>query len=84
MDQEYYDELNEFASKYMYHNPLHLDTFKELMKIEAEVLKMTASLISKKPEENAFGVITSGGSESLIMALYAYRKFYSNRTKPNM
>lgn len=54
------------------------------MKLEAEVLKMTASLISKKPEENAYGVITSGGSESLIMALYAYRKFYSNRTRPNM
>jgi hypothetical protein len=49
VDQGYYDELNEFASKYMYHNPLHLDTFKELMKMEAEVLKMTASLISKKP-----------------------------------
>ena len=35
VDQEYYDELNAFASKYMYHNPLHLDTFKELMKMEA-------------------------------------------------
>ncbi len=27
-DQDYYDELNKFAAKYMYHNPLHLDTFK--------------------------------------------------------
>jgi len=62
VDQDYYDELNAFASKYMYHNPLHLDTYKELMRMEAEVLRMTASLVSQKPDENAFGVITSGGS----------------------
>lgn len=68
----------------MYHNPLHLDTYKELMRMEAEVLRMTASLVSQTPEKNAHGVITSGGSESLIMALYAYKKFYANRTKPNM
>jgi len=46
----------------MYHNPLHLDTYKELMRMEAEVLRMTASLVSKNPDENAHGVITSGGS----------------------
>ena len=62
VDQDYYDELNAFASKYMYHNPLHLDTYKELMKMEAEVIKMTGSMISKNPDQNAFGVITSGGS----------------------
>lgn len=41
---------------------------------------MTCSLVSKNP---AYGVVTSGGSESLIMALYAYRKFY-NKSKPNI
>lgn len=61
-DQQYYEDLNKFAAKYMYHNPLHLDTYKELMRMEAEVLRMTASLVSKNPSENAHGVITSGGS----------------------
>ena len=57
----------------MYHNPLHLDAFKELSKMEGEVLAMTASLVSK---ERLYGMITSGGSESLIMTLYAYKNFY--------
>lgn len=64
----------------MYHNPLHLDTYKEVGKMQAELLKMTASLISKN---KAYGVITSGGSESLIMSMYAYRKYY-NKPKPNI
>ena len=72
--------MRDYASKYMYHNPLHLDAFKELSKMEGEVLAMTASLISK---ERLFGMITSGGSESLIMTLYAYKKFYE-KEKPNM
>jgi glutamate/tyrosine decarboxylase-like PLP-dependent enzyme len=73
-------EVSDFAAKYMYHNPLHLDTYKEVSKMEAEVLRMTASLITKN---NAYGVVTSGGSESLIMSLYAYRKQYK-RDRPNM
>ncbi len=73
-------EASDFASKYMYHNPLHLDTYKELTKIEAEVIKMTGSLISNN---RVYGVITSGGSESLIMTLYAYKKF-GGKERPNM
>ncbi len=73
-------EVSDFAAKYMYHNPLHLDTYKEVSKMEAEVLRMTASLITKN---NAYGVVTSGGSESLIMSIYAYRKLYK-RNRPNM
>jgi glutamate/tyrosine decarboxylase-like PLP-dependent enzyme len=64
----------------MYQNPLHLDTYKELSKMEAELLKMTGSLISKN---QVYGVITSGGSESLIMSLYAYKN-YGQKAKPNM
>lgn len=77
---EHCKEVSDFAAKYMYHNPLHLDTYKEVSKMEAEILRMTASLVSKNP---AYGVITSGGSESLIMSLYAYRKYF-NKAKPNM
>jgi glutamate/tyrosine decarboxylase-like PLP-dependent enzyme len=42
---------------------------------------MTGAQVSKNP---VFGIITSGGSESLIMSIYAYRKYFSSRTKPNM
>ena len=46
----------------MYPNPLHPATYKELIRMEAEILKMTASLVSQSPDQNAHGVITSGGS----------------------
>lgn len=72
-DDSFCKEISDFASKYMYHNPLHLDAFKELSKMEAEVLTMTANLISK---ERIYGMITSGGSESLIMSLYGYKNYF--------
>jgi glutamate/tyrosine decarboxylase-like PLP-dependent enzyme len=73
-------EVSDFAARYMYHNPLHLDAFKELSKMEAEVLAMTNNLISK---ERLYGMITSGGSESLIMTLHAYKNF-NKKERPNV
>ena len=40
-------EMNDFAAVYLYHNPLHLDTYKELLRMEKEVLNMTNNLISE-------------------------------------
>jgi glutamate/tyrosine decarboxylase-like PLP-dependent enzyme len=46
---------------------------------------MTNNLItSDDKKQQYFGTITSGGSESLILALYAYRNYYENRNKPNV
>lgn len=44
---------------------------------------MTANLLSP-PNQKVYGSITSGGSESLILALHTYKNYYSNRTKPNI
>lgn len=44
---------------------------------------MTNSLLTSQ-DKTYYGCITSGGSESLILALYAYRQHYPGRTKPNM
>ncbi len=60
---------------------MHIDTYQDALRMESELLQMTGQLLSKNP---ALGVITSGGSESLIMALKAYKCYYSSRTKPNM
>ena len=30
---EWAEQINNFAAKFMYHNPLHLDTYKELSRI---------------------------------------------------
>jgi glutamate/tyrosine decarboxylase-like PLP-dependent enzyme len=47
-----------------------LDTFKELMKMESEVVQMTGNLLS--PNEKVYGNLTSGGTESIMLAIYAY------------
>jgi sphinganine-1-phosphate aldolase len=52
--------------------------------MEAEIIKMTCDLFG---EPNGFGIGTSGGTESIHLALLAYRNFYRktrNITKPNM
>ena len=64
----------------MYHNPLHLNAFKELTKMETEVLKMTSNLVS---ENRLYGMITSGGSESLVMTMKVYKETYK-RDRPNV
>jgi sphinganine-1-phosphate aldolase len=52
------------------------------MKMESEVVQMTGNLLS--PNEKVYGNLTSGGTESIMLAIYAYKNYYSNRTKPNM
>ncbi|KAK3721913.1 Dihydrosphingosine phosphate lyase [Vermiconidia calcicola] len=60
-------------------NPIHPDVFPGVRKMEAEVVAMTLGLFNA-PESGA-GVSTSGGTESIIMAVLAARqKAYAERT----
>ena len=52
-------------------NPLHPDIFCYVRKMEAEVVAMTAALFHGTPE--TCGAMTSGGTESILMAMKAYR-----------
>ncbi|XP_062319949.1 sphingosine-1-phosphate lyase 1 isoform X2 [Osmerus eperlanus] len=52
-------------------NPLHPDIFPGVRKMEAEVVRMTCSLFHGGP--NSCGTVTSGGTESILMACKAYR-----------
>lgn len=52
-------------------NPLHADAFPNIRKMEAEVVRMTTTLFNG--DENACGTMTSGGTESIMMACLAYR-----------
>lgn len=58
-------------SKYMLYNPLHSDVFRSLRKMEAEIIHMTLSLYNAPTDGS--GVLTSGGSESLGLAVLAAR-----------
>ncbi|CAL4084712.1 unnamed protein product [Meganyctiphanes norvegica] len=57
-------------------NPLHPDVFPGVRKMEAEVIKMVCTMFNGGPE--ACGTMTSGGTESIILACKAYRDWAIN------
>jgi sphinganine-1-phosphate aldolase len=76
------DELSDLQSeafrKFGVSNPIHPDVFPAVRKMEAEVVAMTLSLFNA-PDTGA-GVTTSGGTESILMAVLAARqKAYHER-----
>jgi sphinganine-1-phosphate aldolase len=54
-------------------NPLHPEVFPGVRKMEAEVVSMVLRMYNAP--EDAGGVMTSGGTESLLMACKAYREW---------
>ncbi|KAM3606732.1 uncharacterized protein V6R79_022267 [Siganus canaliculatus] len=58
-------------------NPLHPDIFPGVRKMEAEVVRMTCALFHGGP--NSCGTVTSGGTESILMACKAYRDMAHER-----
>lgn len=76
--QELSDLQSEAFKRFGVSNPIHPDVFPGVRKMEAEVVAMTLGLFNA-PESGA-GVTTSGGSESIIMAVLAARqKAYHER-----
>lgn len=65
-------------------NPLHPDVFLGVRKMDAEVVSMVRDMYHGSREE-ACGTTTSGGTESIIMAVRAHIVKYRNRTsKPEI
>lgn len=58
----------------MWSNPLHSDVFAGVRKMEAEIVRMVGSMYNGKPDQ-VIGSVTSGGTESIIMACKAYRDY---------
>jgi len=52
-------------------NPLHADAFPGLRKMEAEIVRMACTLFHGS--DKSCGVVTTGGTESIILACKAYR-----------
>ncbi|GJQ68952.1 Sply [Trypoxylus dichotomus] len=63
----------EVYGKTSYTNPLHTDVFPGICKMEAEIVRMSANLFYG--DSNACGCVTTGGTESILMACKAYRDF---------
>lgn len=84
--QDHIDFLNQCYSYYSIANPLHPDIWPSVMKFEAEIIAMTASLVNGG-NESVCGSTTSGGTESIILAIKAHRDYYRlnyNITEPEL
>ena len=58
---------------YCVSNALHPEVFPSIRKFEAETIRMTASMLNG--DENTCGTLTSGGTESILMAMKTYREY---------
>ncbi|KAI0985203.1 hypothetical protein GJ496_002527 [Pomphorhynchus laevis] len=73
--------LKQVAESFEHGNPLHVDLFPGLLKMEAEVTHMVSKLFNGNDE--TVGTVTSGGSESLILAVKTYREYYRKTASIN-
>ncbi len=63
-------------------NPLHPDLWPSATKFEAEIVAMTASMLGAghaPPGTPVVGTVSSGGTESILLAMKAYRDFARER-----
>jgi len=49
-----------------------MDTFGYILRMEAEIIRWTLNIYNG--DENSCGIMTSGGTESIILAMLAYRE----------
>lgn len=84
-DNKICDLMTKVYGKTAYTNPLHSDIFPGICKMEAEVIRMVASLFNGGPA--TCGCTTTGGTESILMACKAYRDYGREENgieRPNM
>jgi sphinganine-1-phosphate aldolase len=78
-DAEHTELLARVYALHSQSNPLHADVWPSATKYEAEIVSMTADLLggSALPEPRAgrsvCGTVTSGGTESILLAMKTYR-----------
>ncbi|EGC39408.1 sphingosine-1-phosphate lyase [Dictyostelium purpureum] len=77
-EKEHTDLLNEAYSLFSLSNPLHPGVFPSIRKFETETISMVSNMLNAHPK--VVGSLTSGGTESIFMAVKAYRDFYKDKT----
>ena len=83
--EEHTKLMNEALGLFTWTNPLHPDIFPAIRKFESEIVAMTVDMLAKNVP-GVCGALTSGGSESILMAIKAHRDYYKKRgiTQPEM
>src|SRR3990172_686617 len=93
-DEEHIEFLNQVYAINSQSNPLHTDLWPSAIKFESEIVSMTARMLGADrsgaepgtPEEIC-GSVSSGGTESILLAMKAYRDQARERkgiTQPEM
>jgi glutamate/tyrosine decarboxylase-like PLP-dependent enzyme len=73
-DPAHVEFLNRVYAIHSQSNPLHVDLWPSATKFEAEIVAMTASMLGGDAAgEDVVGTVSSGGSESIMLAMKAYR-----------
>ena len=72
-DHDHYAFLTEAFRLFAHANVLQRDMYPSATKLEAEIVAMTAGMLHGDAAQGVCGVVTFGGTESLINPLLAYR-----------
>ena len=73
-DAAHIDFLNQVYALNSQSNPLHFDLWPSTVKYEAEIVAMTAHMLGAGlSSDPVVGTVTSGGTESILLAMRAYR-----------
>ncbi len=93
-DAAHIDFLNQVYTINSQSNPLHTDLWPSSAKYESEIVSMTARMLGAGPQADAAGsdrgicgVVTSGGTESILLAMKTYRDWardQKNITQPEI
>jgi len=75
-DKQHTELLCQVYKLYAWGNPLHPGFWPKLNQCEAEVIAMTSRLLNN-PEP--IGCLTSGGTESIVLAVRAHLRYYGTR-----
>lgn len=72
--------LDTIYSHFSHTNPLHADCFPSVRRLEAEVVAMVANMLGKgSTQSDVCGCMTSGGTESILLAMKASRDYMRAR-----
>ena len=63
----------DISKEFLYHNPLHYELYPTTTQLEAEIISMTVDLYNGG--KDGCGITTSGGTESILLAMLSYRKW---------
>ena len=84
-NEHHLNNMTAVFRKFATSNPLHPDIFPEVREMEIDVINMVRHMF--KGGQEVCGNITSGGTESILLAIYTYREWGRKNhgiTRPNI